>query len=93
MGSAAKLWISALLLGTAAPAFAAPAAEVLAGTAERKGLLPVHVDATAGRILLSLPAPDREGISGRYIYVTTLKTGLGSAPIGLDRLERDADPA
>jgi hypothetical protein len=85
MRSAAKLLISALLLGTAAPVFAAPAAEVLAGTTERKGLLPVHVDTKAGRILLSLPAPDKDGIAGRFIYVTTLKTGLGSAPIGLDR--------
>jgi hypothetical protein len=75
-----------LLAGTAPlPALAAPAAEVLAGTSQQTGLLPVHVDRKAGRILLSLPAPDREGLSGRFIYITALKTGLGSAPIGLDR--------
>jgi hypothetical protein len=85
MKSATKAFLTALLLGAAAPAFAAPAAEVLANTSVQNGLLPVHVDRKAGRILLSLPAPDRDGISGRYIYVTTLKTGLGSAPIGLDR--------
>ena len=34
---------------------------------------------------LFLPAPDEEGISGRFIYMASLKTGLGSAPIGLDR--------
>ena len=79
--------LAALLLsGTAAvPAFAAPASEVLAGTSEQRGLLPVHVDKKAGRILVSLPAPDREGVSGRYIYIASLKTGLGAAPVGLDR--------
>ncbi len=77
---------SLLLAGTAPlPAFAAPAADVLANTSEQRGLLPVHVDRKAGRILLSLPAPDKEGVSGRYIYIASLKTGLGSAPVGLDR--------
>ncbi|MDP9413923.1 MAG: zinc-dependent metalloprotease [Pseudomonadota bacterium] len=85
MKSAATALLSALLLSAAAPSVAAPAAEVLANTTEQTGLLPVHVDKKAGRILLSLPAPDRDGISGRYIYVTSLKSGLGSAPIGLDR--------
>ena len=85
MRSATRAFLTALLLGAAAPALAAPAAEVLANTAELKGLLPVHVDRKSGRILLSLPTPDRDGISGRYIYVASLKTGLGSAPIGLDR--------
>jgi hypothetical protein len=74
----------ALLAATATPA-AAQKPEVLAGTAQQTGLLPVHVDAKQGRILLSLPAPDATGLMGRYIYVTALKTGLGSAPIGLDR--------
>ncbi len=82
--------LSLLLATAAAPAPAAQAApskapDVLANTEAHSGLLPVHVDKKAGRILLSLPAPDREGLSGRYIYVTSLKTGLGSAPIGLDR--------
>jgi hypothetical protein len=62
-----------------------PPAKVLQGTSAKAGLLPVHVDAGEGRILLSLPKPDASGISGRYLYVSALKTGLGSAPIGLDR--------
>ena len=78
--------LSILLAGASAPALAAePAATSLQGTVMQAGLLPVHVDNKGGRILLSLPAPDREGISGRYLYVTALKTGLGSAPAGLDR--------
>lgn len=83
-----KLRLAALLLATAVPAAAQtinPPAQVLAGTTAQTGLLPVHVDRRLGRILLQLPAPDRDGISGRYIYVTGLETGLGSAPIGLDR--------
>ncbi|MFC7498217.1 zinc-dependent metalloprotease [Enterovirga sp. GCM10030262] len=75
-----------LFAGTSTAALsAAPAADVLQGTTARSGLLPVHVDRKDGRILLSLPAPDEDGISGRYLYVTALKTGLGSAVAGLDR--------
>ena len=60
-------------------------AQVLQGTVAQDGLLPVHVDRRQGRILLSLPAPDAQGIAGRFVYVASLETGLGSAPIGLDR--------
>jgi hypothetical protein len=78
--------LSILLLSAAsAPAKAADASAVLKGTTALAGLLPVHVHAKEGKIYLSLPAPDREGLSGRYLYVTALRTGLGSAPIGLDR--------
>jgi hypothetical protein len=59
--------------------------EVLQGTERQDGLLPVHVDRRGGRVILSLPAPDSEGISGRFIYVAALETGLGSAQLGLDR--------
>ena len=69
----------------AAPALAAAPPPVLAGTTQQSGLLPVHVDAKAGRILLSLPRPGADGIAGRFIHVASLKTGLGSAPVGLDR--------
>lgn len=62
----------------------APAAAT-AGAVRQDGLLPVYVDKSKGRILLSLPAPDADGVSGRYLYVSALKTGLGSAPVGLDR--------
>jgi hypothetical protein len=84
MKSAAKALLAASLL-SATTALAASVAEVLANTTAQIGLLPVHVDMKDGRILLSLPAPDRDGISGRFIYATSLKTGLGSALLGLDR--------
>ena len=81
-----KILIPALLLAAATPALAIdPPAQVLQGTVAQSGLLPVHVDRRQGRILLSLPAPDAQGISGRFVYVASLETGLGSAPIGLDR--------
>nr|QQZ50444.1 hypothetical protein JKL49_02040 [Phenylobacterium glaciei] len=43
------------------------------------------MDKAKGRILLSLPAPDADGVSGRFLYLTALRTGMGSAPVGLDR--------
>ncbi|HYD14379.1 MAG TPA: zinc-dependent metalloprotease [Allosphingosinicella sp.] len=86
----------ALLLATALPITAiaqpaqppgppSPATQVLIGTVPQPGLLPLHVDRRQGRIIVSLPAPDAEGISGRFVYVASLETGLGSAPVGLDR--------
>ena len=68
-----------------APAPPRPPAQVLDGTVAQTGLLPVNVDRRQGRIIVSLPAPDADGISGRFVYVASLETGLGSAPIGLDR--------
>ncbi|UAK26495.1 zinc-dependent metalloprotease [Sphingomonas nostoxanthinifaciens] len=47
-------------------------------------LLPVKADAAAGHVLVTLPAPDADGVSGRFLYATALKTGLGSARITLD---------
>ncbi|HEY5713198.1 MAG TPA: zinc-dependent metalloprotease [Allosphingosinicella sp.] len=84
-----KLRLACLLLAAASvPALAIdPPATVLQGTTEQDGLLPVHVDRRGGRILLSLPAPDAEGISGRFLYMASLETGLGSASLGLDRAQ------
>ena len=86
--SAASAAVLAAAMSLAFPALAAapdkpPAAS--AGATRHDGLLPVYVDKAKGRILLSLPAPDADGVSGRYLYVTALRTGLGSAPVGLDR--------
>lgn len=84
--SAASAALIAACLSMSAPVLAAEKApSALAGIARQDGLLPVHVDQAKGRILLSLPAPDADGVSGRFLYLTALKTGLGSAPVGLDR--------
>ncbi|WP_129791236.1 zinc-dependent metalloprotease [Sphingosinicella sp. CPCC 101087] len=79
--------LSALLIASSPlPALAlATPQEALRGTEVQEGLLPVHVDRDGGRILLSLPAPDADGLAGRFIHVTALETGLGSAALGLDR--------
>jgi hypothetical protein len=82
---AALLLASAPLIVAAQPAPPAGQAQLLRGTVAQAGLLPVNVDRRQGRIIVSLPAPDADGISGRFIYVASLETGLGSAPVGLDR--------
>ncbi len=73
----------ALALG---PVLAAPALAVPVAVAPKDGggLLPVKVDADSGRILLTLPPPGADGVSGRFLYATAIKTGLGSAPIRID---------
>lgn len=79
---------AALALATAGPVMArdkAAPADAMAGLSRQDGLVPVYVDAAKGRVLVALPAPDKDGVAGRYLYVSALKTGLGSAPVGLDR--------
>jgi hypothetical protein len=66
---------------------AAQKSDPLAGTERLDGLLPMYVDRRGGRILLSLPAAGRDGVAARLLYTTALRTGLGSAPIGLDRAQ------
>jgi hypothetical protein len=84
----------AAVLGTpqaqAAPAVNAGGAATTspyAGTEKLDGLYPVHVDKKGGGILLSLPAAASDGVVARVLYTTALRTGLGSAPIGLDRAQ------
>ena len=63
-----------------------PAAIPVARTAHHENLLlEVKADPLAGKIVATFPKPDATGVSARYIYLTQLETGLGSAPIGLDR--------
>lgn len=74
-----------MLLSLGTPAFAAKPADPLAGTELKEGLLPVRVDQNGGRILITLPAPGANGVSARLLYAAQLRTGVGSAPLGLDR--------
>lgn len=48
-------------------------------------LLPVQLNEATGQILLTLPPPGPEGASARLLYMAQLRTGVGSAPLGLDR--------
>lgn len=74
----------AVLTLSAAPASAAPPATQTA-PASAPSLLPVKTDAAKGAVVVSLPAPDAEGISGRFLYQPSLSGGLGATPVGLDR--------
>jgi len=82
------LFLSSLSLGLAvalsAPACSVAVAAPTTAKAERP-LLKVDADTVSGKIIATFPKPDADGISARYIYLTQLETGLGSAPIGLDR--------
>jgi hypothetical protein len=79
----------ALTLGLflAPPALAAPptASRHMHVKATSAGLLPVRADKQGGEILFTLPAPGADGVSARFLYTTSLRTGLGSAPTFLDR--------
>lgn len=82
------LRLSALCVALALPVLPVSGQEALQEvTAPRGevGLLPVSTDAAKGRILLILPRPDADGVAMRLLYSTALRTGLGSAPLTLDR--------
>jgi len=49
------------------------------------GLLPVRASQAKGQILFTLPKPGVDGVSARFLYTTSLRTGLGAAPTFLDR--------
>ena len=74
----------ALIAALAAPA-GAKAAPAAAATPAERPLLDVKGDARTGKIVATLPKPDADGVSGRYIYLTQLETGLGSASVLLDK--------
>lgn len=64
---------------------AANASQVLAHTRALQGLLPVNIDQRDGRILITLPAAQDDGVAARFLYTPSLSTGLGAAPTFLDR--------
>ncbi len=79
---------SSLLAGVSFAKDEAPAvraADATAGLTRQDGLFSVYADKDQGRIVIALPPADAHGVCGRYLYVTALKTGLGSASVGLDR--------
>jgi hypothetical protein len=58
----------------------------IAGLERREGLLPIYLDRKAGKVWLEVPAPKAGSDEvGSYLYADTLRTGLGSNPVGLDR--------
>ncbi|HEX5581828.1 MAG TPA: zinc-dependent metalloprotease [Gemmatimonadaceae bacterium] len=61
----------------------APASSIAARTAgleRQEGFIPIYVDERQGKLLMEIPRD-----STRLLLFTTLATGLGSNPVGLDR--------
>ena len=101
MNPALQTWcLSALLLWPGVLAAAAPRGEnakpaalptiakATAGMEKRPGLLTFYLDRQKGKVWLEVPpATDRNGDVGSYVYQESLLSGLGSAPVGLDRGE------
>ena len=77
--------LAAELAAKKLPSKQTTATEVFKNTTPLDGLLPVHVDHNDGRILITLPPAQADGVSARLLYATALRTGLGSAPTFLDR--------
>lgn len=77
--SAAAIGLAQLLGGAAN---ATP--EVKTPTAAERPLLDVRADAKTGKIIATFPKAGSDGVSARYIYISQLETGLGSAPTELD---------
>lgn len=73
-----------LAIATAPAAVAAPVAKAPATATAEAPLLDVKPDAKTGKIIATFPKPGFDGVSARYIYITQLETGLGSAPTQLD---------
>lgn len=57
------------------------------GLTAKPGLLVTYVDGRAGKVYLELPQTDGTGVVGKYLYVESLETGLGSNDLGLDRTQ------
>jgi hypothetical protein len=78
------LVLPVLLLNQAPPTIADHVKAL--GLTRREGLLASYLDRREGKIYLEIPAPDPgTGFSGEYLYVESLRTGVGSNVIGLDR--------
>ncbi|MGA1797699.1 zinc-dependent metalloprotease [Sphingomonas sp. 4RDLI-65] len=81
----AIIWGRAIGLAALAVAGVPVAAQQAVSTAGSGPLLPVKAIPAEGRILVTLPPADADGASGRFIYATSLRTGIGSANLRLDR--------
>lgn len=64
-------------------------AQALPAPAEKShaaaGLFPVQAIPAQGKILVTLPPAGSDGVYGRYLYTTKVRSGLGSTDIRFDR--------
>lgn len=77
--------VSGMAMATLLAAAAASATAALPARAQEAPLLPVKAVPAEGRILFTLPRPDADGVAGRFLYATTMRSGLGSANLRIDR--------
>lgn len=82
LSSLFALGIATWGLAPAVPALAAPAP---VSASPDGALLPVSADKETGHVLVTLPAPGKDGVSGRYLFTQAIKTGIGSADVRIDR--------
>src|SRR4051812_43333868 len=78
----ALIALSASVVGV--PAQGAPPA-AKSRVAAQALLIDLKPDLKTGKIIATLPKPGADGIAGRFIYLTQIETGLGSASLGFDR--------
>src|ERR1700692_1283784 len=74
--------IAVATAGAPAPAWSA---SITVASSKDGALLPVQVDTAQGKILFTLPAPDKDGVCARFIYTNKVRDGLGSTDIRFDR--------
>ena len=79
-----RLLLAALAASVAIPAHAAAPSPKATATQE-PSLIDIKPDLKTGKIIATLPKPGVDGVSARYIYLTQIETGLGSASLGFDR--------
>ncbi|HSG99823.1 MAG TPA: DUF5117 domain-containing protein, partial [candidate division Zixibacteria bacterium] len=75
--------LTAILIAAPNPAAVEPPAtiaEKTKGLLKTDGLFPFYWDAASGKLFLEIPHVEVE-----FLYVNSLRTGLGSNPVGLDR--------
>jgi hypothetical protein len=80
----AQFLLAALAASVAMPAHAVIAPPKSAQPAE-PALIDIKPDLMSGKIIATLPKPGADGIAARYIYLTQIEQGLGSAALGFDR--------
>ena len=84
MKPSTRLLLGALAASVAIPSQAAAPSPKPAATAEA-ALIDIKPDLKSGKIIATLPKPGEDGVAARYIYMTQVEAGLGSAALGFDR--------
>jgi len=82
--AAAGVGVALLLCGSVLADPLPTLARFTAGMEAKTGLLPAYVDHKTGRVWLAFKC-DAKGECGEFLYLVSMRTGLGSTPVGIDR--------